>query len=130
MKYLIIVLIFSHAVNAKDHSAYICTINKEMKAELSLLDVRHPTVSLVNKNSKIGLCFLETLPIGISQNKKSVNVETVWKFELIKCDYYSEKFQTKLNILPNPSFKHSPGKSPSYFQLLKDQHPLFCIPKA
>lgn len=129
MKYLTFMFLFSHSLYAKDVTDYICTVDDNVSVELSLLDKKNPSASLVNKKSKFGLCFFKTLPIGIPQNQKSVSVETVWKLELRKCDYYSDKLKTKLNLLDKPSFKQSPGKSASYFQLLKDQQPLFCIPK-
>ena len=130
MKYLIFIFLFSHSVYAKDFTDYVCTVDSDVSVELSLLDKKNPSVSLLSKKSKFGLCFFKTLPIGIPQNQKSVSAETVWKLELKNCDYYSDKLKTKLNLLNKASFKQSPGKSASYFQLLKDQQPLFCIPKA
>lgn len=127
MKYIIFSLLFSHAVYAKNVTEYVCTIDKDIKAELSLLDAQNPSVSLINKNAKFGLCFFETLPTHLVLDKKSVNLETVWNLELKKCTYYSNKL--KLNLLQSSSFKQSSKKAPSYFQLLADQHPLFCIPK-
>jgi hypothetical protein len=130
MKYIIFSLLFSHTVYAKNVTEYVCNIDKHMKAELSLLDAKNPSVSLINKNAKFGLCFFETLPTQLALDKKSVNLETVWNLELKKCTYYSDKLKSKLNLLQNSSFKQSSGKSPSYFQLLTDQQPLFCTPKA
>lgn len=130
MKFLIFTLLFSQTIHAKDAVEYVCTVDKNIKIEISLLDEKNPSVSLINNNSKFGLCSFSTLPIGVFENKKSVNVETVWNLELKKCDYYSDKLKTKLSLLEKPFFKQSPGKSASYFQLLKDQQPLFCIPKA
>lgn len=130
MKYIIAALLFSQTIHAKEASVYLCKIDNNISAELSLLDAKNPSISLINKDSKFGLCFLKTLPVGMIQNKNAVSVEKIWTLELSKCDYYSEKLKSKLSLLPNPSFKQSPGKSASYFQLLKDQQPLFCIPKS
>lgn len=129
MKYIMMAFLFSQTLHAKDATEYICVIDKNINAELSLIDAKNPSVSLMSKDSKYALCFFKTLPFGMIQNKNSVNVEKVWKLELNKCDYYSDKLKSKLNLLNNPSFKQSPGKSASYFQLLKDQQPLFCTPK-
>lgn len=129
MKYLIFSLLFSHTAFAKDVTEYVCSVDKDIKIELSLLDAKNPSVSLINKEAKFGLCFFEALPINTALDKKSVNLETVWRLELKNCTYYSDKLKSKLGLLQSSSFKQSPGKAPSYFQLLTNQQPLFCTPK-
>jgi len=130
MKFILLAFLFSQTLFAKDATVYICTIYKNIKAELSLVDVKNPSLSLINKDSKFALCFFKTLPFGTILDKNSVALEKVWKLELNKCDYYSDKLKSKLSLLNNPSFKQSQGLSASYFQLLKDQQPLFCTPKS
>ncbi|MEA9358345.1 hypothetical protein SHI21_19070 [Bacteriovorax sp. PP10] len=129
MKYIIFSLLFSHTVYAKNVTEYVCNIDKDIKVELSLLDAKNPSVSLIHKNAKFGLCFFETPPTKIDLDKKAVNLETLWNLELKKCTYYSDKLKSKLSLLQSSSFKQSAGKTPSYFQLLTDQQPLFCTPK-
>lgn len=130
MKYLIFSLFFSHLIHAKDVTEYICSVDKDIKVELSLLDAKNPSVSLLNKEAKFGLCFYETLPAGMALDKKSVNSEIVWRLELKNCTYYSDKLKLKLSLLQNSSFKQSQGKAPGYFQLLTNRPPLFCTPKS
>ena len=127
MKFIFAIIISTQFLHAKEYAHYTCAVDKEIKVELYLLDKNNPSVSLVNKNSKFGLCFYQVKPSQLNSNR-AVNLETVWNLELQKCDYYSEKLKTKLALSPLATFKQSPGKSPGYFQLLKDQQPLFCTP--
>lgn len=129
MKFLIIALMMSHPLYSKDVTEYSCKIDNDMKADISLLDPKNPSVSLINKNSKFGLCTLKTLPMSKGFDKNAVNAEAIWYFKLEKCDFYSEKLKAKVNLNKTPSFKQSPAKAPGYLHLLNDQQPLFCTAK-
>lgn len=127
MKLLFAIIILTQTLHAKEYSQYTCAVDKEIKVELSLLDKKNPSVSLINKNSKFGLCYFQVRPSQLNASR-ALNQEIVWNLDLQKCDYYSDKLKTKLKLATNATFKQSPGKSPGYFQILKDQQPLFCTP--
>lgn len=124
----IFAILLTQTLHAKEYTQYTCAVDQDIKVELSLLDKNNPSVSLINQNSKFGLCFFKTKPAQLNVNR-AVNLESVWNLELQKCDYYSEKLKTKLQLATQVTFKQSPGKSPGYFQLLKDRQPLFCSPR-
>ena len=118
----------SHPLHAKEIYQYNCKISKDLKMELSLLDQKMPSVTLISKKYKFGTCFFKTLPPSNGFDKKSITTEAIWQLKLEKCEYYSDKLKNKINLTETASFKQSLGKKPSFFHVLKDQQPLYCRP--
>lgn len=128
MKYIFFTFLISQSLYAKEISQYSCKINKELKIELSLLDRKMPSATLINKKYKFGSCFFKTLPHSNGFDNKSITAEAIWHLKLEKCEYYSDKLKNKISLADTASFKQSPGKKPSFFHVLKDLQPLHCRP--
>lgn len=129
MNYIFLALLLS-TVNAKEVTEYTCEINKDVTAEISLLDAKNPSVSLVNKNSKAALCFFETLPGSKLMDATAVSPDGQWRLKLKKCDFYSDKIKADFTPSESITFKQAPGKRPSYLRLFTNEQPLICKPKA
>lgn len=115
---------------AKDITDYECNLAPDIKVELSLIDPKLPTVSLLSKNNKVARCFYQTLPSSKPFNKMNVHLEATWNLSLSKCETYNEKVKNQLSLSEMASFKQAQGKGISYFRLFSDEQPLICKPKA
>lgn len=129
MKFLLIYLLFSNPLLAKEITEYECEITPELKVELTLIDPKNPSFVLKNKNTKITRCFYQTLPSSKPFNKFKASADASWYLQISKCDTYNEKMSKKFNFSQTASFRQAQKMGTSYFRLFKDQHPVKCRPK-
>jgi hypothetical protein len=127
MKYIIIALAFITSAQAKDAINYSCKVNSSIHIELSLIDKNMPSVGLFYKKNKFAQCFYETTPDSSVKNSRAQVQQSIWSLALKKCDYYSDK-HPEIVVMNDVTFKQAAGKSGSYFRVLKDTQPLFCLP--
>ena len=129
MKLLLLLVLFSTHLIAKEIIEYECITQPDLKLGLSLTDPKHPTVILEKNNVKVARCFYQTLPTSKPYNKSNVSTDAVWSLQLQRCETYHAKLKDKFKISENASFKQALGTATSYFRMFKDQQPTECKPR-